>query len=57
MKNYLLLVLNIFVISIVVFMILPNFNLKLINNNITKDIDANVYLYTEIEIENDWGVK
>jgi|GEM_PF-5908286 hypothetical protein len=57
MKNYLLLVLNIFVISIVVFMILPNFNLKLINNNITKDIDANVYLYTEIEIENEWSVK
>lgn len=57
MKNIFLLWLNIFIVMSFIYIILPSFNLDLINNNIKKDIDANVYLYTEINIEKEWSVK
>ena len=46
---------NIFVVLSFVFYILPKLNIEIINHNIHKDIDANVYLYTEIEIKKEWS--
>ena len=52
----LLLISNIFIIIIFIWFIMPNLNIALINNNIKKDIEANAYLYTEIEIKDKWGM-
>lgn len=49
--------LNIFVIFNIVFFILPKLSIGIINNNIEKNIEANVYLYTEVEIKKEWSQK
>jgi len=56
-RNIYLLLLSILIVVSVVFGILPRLNIKLINHNIEKGIDANVYLYTEIEIKKEWSQK
>lgn len=36
--------------------VLPLVDTNVTSNSILKNIDANVYIYTEIEIKNDWSV-
>ena len=54
-KGLYLLFINIFVVGCFVFFILPRLNIDIINHNIAKNIEANVYLYTEIEIKKEWS--
>lgn len=56
-KGLYLLIINILLIFSVVFIILPSLDIGIINNNIKKNIEANVYLYTEIEIQKEWSEK
>jgi len=53
--NIVLLSKYIFAIFFLIWMILPNLNINLIEHNIKKGIDANVYLYTELEIKKEWS--
>lgn len=46
---------SIFIVWNLVFYILPRLNIDIINHNINKNIEANVYLYTEIEIKKEWS--
>ncbi|WNL27654.1 hypothetical protein QUR76_08680 [Arcobacter cryaerophilus gv. pseudocryaerophilus] len=36
--------------------ILPLINTNVTNNSLSKNIDANVYIYSEIEIKEDWSI-
>ena len=54
-KKYLLLILSIACIIGVIFGVMPNVNLDLINNNIKKDIEANIYFYSEFNIKKEWS--
>jgi len=45
------------IIFIIIFFILPSLDIEIINHNIKKDIDANVYLYSEIKIQKEWSEK
>jgi len=56
-KGLYLLLINILLVFSVVFIILPSLDIGIINNNIEKNIEANVYLYTEIEIKKEWSEK
>jgi hypothetical protein len=37
--------------------VLPLVNTNVTNNSLLKNIDANAYIYSEIEIKNDWSVR
>ncbi len=56
-KGLYLLFINIFLVLSLVFIILPSLDIGIINHNIKKNIEANVYLYTEIEIKKEWSEK
>lgn len=57
LRNVLLLVFNIYIIIFFIWGVLPNLNIGLVDNNIKKEIEANVYIYTEIEIKDEWSKK
>lgn len=54
-KGLCLLFINIFLLISFIFIILPGLNFSVVKHNIEKDIEANVYLYTELEINSEWG--
>ena len=48
-KNLLKLVMGLFLIILLVWKVLPLFELTVVDNNMEKNINANVYFYTENE--------
>ncbi len=54
-KNIYLLISYSIIIFVLLFFILPELDIVVVKHNLEKGIEANVYIYSEINIDNNWS--